>query len=314
MARAQRGNEDLQRLLRLLMNERTELRPRDENRTFFEEFKSNIEAIKKSHYRPEEIRKRETRVASEKKVEEKEKADLSTEVRGTRGRDMLLLKLERQSIRIETLEAEVRKLRLQNQQLRETNHGLSNIVEREKRARETAEREILKVQKALRVQAAQAAQEVRAAQALQRRPQEVHFSRPAQQPGEPQKLESTEAIHQLRTGLALVHQRHEEAKRKWEASVAISKFQERVIRDLKAKLGKKGPPAADLTEELLRGCEFDSACDDRADTTQLILGRPRGSAFDHLGPSPGEGHSRFKAAALAVLFTVRMQRAVAGRK
>lgn len=313
MARAQRGNEDLRRLLRLLMNERTELRPRDENRTFFEEFKSNIEAIKKNHYRPEETRRREPeKVGPEEKMENKnEKSDLSMETRGTRGRDMLLLKLERQSISIETLEAEVRKLRLQNQQLRETNHGLSSIVEREKRARETAEREVLKVQKALRVQAAQAAQEARAAQA--RRPQEVHFSWPEKQPDSPQKSESAEAIHQLRTGLALVHQRHEEAKRKWEASVAISAFQERVIRDLKAKLGQKGQPPLDLTEELLRGCEFDS-CDDRADTTQLILGRPRGSAFDHLGPSPGEGHSRFKAAALAVLFTVRVQRAVAGRK
>lgn len=293
LSRARKGNEALHQLLKLLMNDRTELRPhKEENRTFFEEFKSNIEAIKKNHYTPEakvtKNDKENSRIPKEDTTNDK---ITENETRAGRSKDMLLSKLERQSISIETLEAEIRKLRLQNQQLRETNYGLKERAEREREMRERLERESQKPVKA------------------QSRPREsaakVQFvpQADAAQIAKIHRQENT--IDQLRTGLALVDERYEEAKRKWEASVAVSAFQERVILDLKAKLGQGSQQPSDLTEQLLNGCEIDSS-DDRADTTQLILGRPSGSPYDHLG----QGHSRFKAAALAVLFTVRARRAV----
>lgn len=293
LTRARRGNEALHQLLRLLMNDKTELRPhKEENRTFFEEFKSNIEEIKKSHYTPEaKIAKKDRETSRITKEDASNDKFTEKETRAGRSKDMLLSKLERQSISIETLEAEIRKLRLQNQQLRETNYGLKERAEREKEMRERLERESQKPAKA------------------QSRPREsaakVQFVPPADaaQIAKIHRQENT--IEQLRTGLALVHERYEEAKRKLEASVAVSAFQERVIVDLKAKLGHGSRQPSDLTEQLLNGCEIDTS-DDRADTTQLILGRPSGSPYDHLG----HGHSRFKAAALAVLFTVRARRAL----
>lgn len=328
LAQARSRNEALHQSLKALMesnkvNEPDSFEKSDGNGTFFEEFKSNIEAIKKSSYAPRKTKEKDEesqKVA--KSIQDPPRlappSEEPTRRQNTvRHQDMLLSKLERQSITIETLEAEIRKLRLQNQQLRETNHGL-----RAKAAQRPEPKTV-----AFQSAPAQAANVL----PIHNKENETLRARAVEAENKVHRQQNT--IEKLRTGLALVHHRYIEAKRKWDTSLSISAFQERVILDLKAKLAftstgnEDHQRTVDSTEHLLNGCEigpeqaFES---DYADTTQLILGYrsgPNGStsgatdAYDHLarqdlGREPRVANKRIlKKAALAALFVARVTRA-----
>uniref|UniRef100_A0A0L0P2C6 Uncharacterized protein n=1 Tax=Candidozyma auris TaxID=498019 RepID=A0A0L0P2C6_CANAR len=254
-----------------LSDSETEEAGKDTTRqTFFDEFKSNIEQIKKSNYLPPRKPRQE---ASELTGRNEKGASVQfTADTVPRHNDMLVSKLERQSITIETLEADIRKLRTQNQQLRESNYGLRERVKAAEAQRksvaiagETVSANPMATKPNLQKQQhVQPQQPLPSSQALLVERDEL---RTRAQEAEATVERQQHTIDGLRAGLSEMHSRYVGAKQKLEASVDICAFQEKVIIDLKKAKGTERQKNLELdsTEELLDGGwankHIDSGCE-----------------------------------------------------
>lgn len=324
--------------------------------TFFEELRNNIQEIKNQKYVPPRKSTEDQapkangngKLNGAKDEEVWELAGPETDSKFVH-RDMLVLKLERQGITIETLESEVRKLRLQNQQLREANHGLREAVCR-KKTEGVEFRNDKPFAKTPKPEKPRSVGWSKVAPVPSSKHPETHLARQKPEPmvhqnavyesqaraeeAESRFLQQQLLADQLRAGLTQVHARYKEAKRRLAASLEISAFQERVILGLREKEKRRDRKrqkerrqrnlSLESTADLIRGrtgCESDSDSESESEsesesdtqttengfsTTQLIQGPLR--PLDPYGHLNKQEKPSFRAAALAVLFAVRLAR------
>lgn len=292
LVRAKKQTEQLRQSLRLLMeNNTTKHTAKEPQPTFFDDFKENVRQVQNTHYVP----------PKRAKEPEPKKPDY-------RPSDLLVSKLERQNLTIETLEAEVRRLTHQNHHLGGVNQSLREQLE--SRSPQPQQPERPQKQQAEPIEQPDTAKYKQEVSRLGHVIAELREQHAREQS---QNRHNRQLLQELHYSLRACHEQYQEAVRKWEAAVSINRFNERVIRDLKKQTVPEAKEAPlDTTEDLLHG---NLAETEDGLTTRLINGEPvvEEGTYDHYvssakNSSQGNTRTRFRAAALAALFCVRLHR------
>lgn len=273
--------ETLRKSLGTLGN--NEPRLRQEGPNFFDELKENVHQIQSTHYSPvkveRHVRKEVKGRVAKYDFAEPEEVHVSSEPR-TDHKELLLARLERQSLSIEKLEAELRQLRLQNKQL----SGYNRLREVHVEAKPNNSREL----------------EALEAENVRLQEENSLLNQQILQYDE-DKWRSQTAVQKLKTAVQIYKERYAEVKGRLDASVGINAFQAQTIARLRNPLED-----LDDTTRLLLGNNYSDLAD--GTTTNLIQGtRP----YDVMRIEKTK--SRLKAYLLAVVFVTRLKRQVANR-
>lgn len=305
LSRAKRQNEALKQSLRTLMDN-----TQTPKANYFDEFKENVHQIQATHYSPLKARTKPQLKAeafpdlsptkphktSQSKFESMPTEAKSTEAKLTTKserrsdyKELLLARLERQNSSIENLEAEIRRLRLQNQQLTDANHVLRKKVAVPKQAEAEPNPELLALQS-----------EIAHLNAVSARLSEdkSHL--------EQQNNQNHQLFAKLKTAVAIYKQRCTDVKQRLEACVEVTAFQKRLI----AKVTQETLAGSEDTIDLIAGNHGDDGT-----TTNLILGNvPSGrkNAYDVFG-SVHSAKQKLRSAIWAVIFVKRLQNHVESR-
>lgn len=320
LARARRQTEQLRKSLRTLMeNNSTGMVKKDEEvqkGTFFDEFKENVKQVQNTRYSPE-TKSLKVPEGTEKlgKVDHPggSGGDTVEKSRGVRGSDLLVGKLERQNIAIETLEGEVRKLSQRNHHLSGVNQSLRmKLKEAEERfIHGRGDRVIYREEGGVKEDREEdrviyreedREEDRRREMGLERRIEELNEMVRKEQK---QNKQSRYVLQKVQFAIKESQERYKEMERKWQGSVFINRFNERVIFDLKRRL-IGGGGIDDDTTRLINGENEDGI------TERLIKGEKiEETIYDHLWKeNETKNRSRFRAAAMAVLFIVRLRRSI----
>lgn len=312
LEQAKRHNEALKHSLRALMDSNTE-RTREKPMTYFDELKEGVSNIRAGTYNPGRRHEKKSgddvtskaevaqlqgyrrdeangteRVATEPRESRTARDDTRSRapdtVRARRDKQLLLGKVERQGMQIEELEAQVRRLQLQNRQLEASRAREHKVLEKDQRDKQDR---LERLQR----------QEAQHRQDQQERHDDGHDELVLE------NVRLRAEVARLEQEGAAQHTRHQHLVGKVRTIVSIYKHQAAELRaQLRASLGVS-------SFCLLHGAIQE--CDDS--TTQLIRGSPsqddtmsliRGTAeLPRLG-----ARSRLRARLLAVLFVVRVHR------